>query len=149
MVLLILIHITVKGVLKCRYGWIKANLVIIYCIHLFLSTEKRTWVRKYVKACRFCLFFIVDCRFWTFVVYVDFLQILAVDCKPKGHPCNLHLVRPPYQPPISRLTMFSIGVYYSFIFKTKCCRHQRVAQSWLNYDTFLIEKVLLEVALMT
>ena len=52
------------------------------------------------ESCRFWWIFVVDCRFWPFDVDVDFLQILFVDCRPKGQKnFNLHLGWPPYQPP--------------------------------------------------
>ena len=39
---------------------------------------------------------VVDCRFTKFIVDVDFLENMVVDCRSKGEKsCNQHLVRPP------------------------------------------------------
>ena len=51
--------------------------------------------------CRFMHISIVDCRFASFIVDVDFRQKAIVDCRQKGpKSCDLHLIRnPPHPPP--------------------------------------------------
>ena len=49
-----------------------------------------------IMACRFMHNFIVDCRFASLIVDVDFRQKVIVDCRQKGpKSCDLHLIRTP------------------------------------------------------
>ena len=44
-------------------------------------------------ACRFMHIFVVDCRFTSSIVDVDFCQKAVVDCRQQGKKsCDLHLV---------------------------------------------------------
>ena len=55
-------------------------------------------------ACRFRHIFVVDCRFASPIVDVDFHQKAIVDCRQKDQTsCDLHLIRTPPLPPPSRL----------------------------------------------
>ena len=75
----------------------------------FLNLPKYFWQIKNILGtlftcstpfCRFMHNFIVDCRFASLIVDVDFHQKAIVDCRQKGHKgCDLHLIRTPPSPP--------------------------------------------------
>jgi hypothetical protein len=78
-----------------------------------------------VVACRSMHIFVVDCRFTSSIVDVDFRQKAVVDCRQKGKKsCDLHLVRTPPHPPHLSHENGSLRVSYLVTVKHVVIRHQ-------------------------